>query len=136
VPLNLIKLCVGCDTVEELVDWHGANRGGPEWVVHTRQTPKRAAELIEGGSLYRVFKGMVLCRQTILAVNTLGEGQASRCHIVLGHEIMLTEPMPRRAFQGWRYLEAKDAPGDLKMFGEAGGLPQDLAGKLRELGAW
>jgi hypothetical protein len=136
VPLHLIKLCVGCETVQELVDWHGANRAGQTWIVHTRQTPKRAAELTQGGSLYRVFKGMVLCRQTILDVNTSGEGQASRCQIVLDAQIMLTEPMPRRAFQGWRYLESKDAPADLNLFGEAGGLPQDLAGKLRELGAW
>ncbi|MDB5459442.1 MAG: hypothetical protein JWO72_1183, partial [Caulobacteraceae bacterium] len=59
MPLNLIKLCVGCDTVEELVAWHAANRPGQPWVLHTRQTPKRAAELVDGGSVYRVFKGLV-----------------------------------------------------------------------------
>ena len=136
MPLHLIKLCVGCDTVEELIDWHRTHRPGGPWMVHTRQTPKRASELLEGGSLFRVFRGVVLCRQRILAVDTVGEGQAARCEITVADEIVLTQPMPRRAFQGWRYLEAKDAPGDLSGPGEDGALPQALAGKLRELGVW
>jgi hypothetical protein len=136
MALNLIKLCVGCDTVEELQAWHDAHRPGQDWILRTRQTPKRAQELIDGGSVYRVFKGMVLGRQRILAVNTVGEGQAARCEITLDAEIVRTHPLPRRAFQGWRYLEAKDAPDDLAGPGEEGGLPQGLAGKLRELGAW
>jgi hypothetical protein len=136
VALHLIKLCVGCDTVEELLDWHRTERAGQPWVLHTRQTPKRAVELIDGGSVYRVFRGVVLCRQRILAVDTVGEGQAARCHITLDPELMLTQPLPRRAFQGWRYLEAKDAPEDLHPHGEEAALPQALAGKLRELGAW
>jgi hypothetical protein len=136
VGLNLIKLCVGCDTVEALVEWHDAHRAGQPWILHTRQTPKRAAELIDGGSVYRVFKGVVLCRQRILAIDTVGGGQDARCHIALDPEIVLTQPTPRRAFQGWRYLEAKDAPDDLATAGADGALPQALAGKLRELGAW
>ncbi len=134
--LNLIKLCVGCDTVDELVGWHSAHRPGQPWVLQTRQTPKRAAELIDGGSVYRVFKGVVLCRQAILAVDTAGEGQAARCHITLDPQIVLVAPTPRRAFQGWRYLEAKDAPEDLGVHGQSAAVPQDLALKLRALGAW
>lgn len=136
MALNLIKLCVGCDTVDELVDWHKAQRAGQPWVLHTRQTPKRAAELIDGGSVYRVFRGVVLCRQKILAVDTVGEGKAARCHITLDPQIVLTAPTPRRAFQGWRYLEGKDSPDDLGMHGQPAAVPQDLALKLRELGAW
>ena len=136
MALNLIKLCVGCDTVDELLDWHTTNRPGRAWILRTRQTPKRAAELIDGGSVYRVFRGMVLCRQRVLAVNTVGEGPAARCEITLDEQIVLTQPMPRRAFQGWRYLEAKDAPEDLAGPGDDAALPQGLAGKLRELGAW
>jgi hypothetical protein len=136
VTLNLIKLCVGCDTVDELVGWHSVNRAGQPWVLQTRQTPKRADELTQGGSIYRVFKGLVLCRQSILAVDTVGEGKAARCHITLDPQIMLTAPMPRRAFQGWRYLEGKDAPEDLGVHGQPAAVPQDLALKLRELGAW
>ena len=136
MALNLIKLCVGCDTVDALVAWHADNRAGRPWILQTRQTPKRAAELIDGGSVYRVFKGVVLCRQAILAVDTVGEGKAARCHITLDPRVVLTAPTPRRAFQGWRYLEGKDALEDLGLHGQTVAVPQDLALKLRELGAW
>ena len=135
MPIHLIKLCVGCDTVEELVDWR-REQGSPDpWIMRTRQTPKRAGELTEGGSLYRVFKGFVLCRQRILAVETVGAGPASRCEVTLDAEIVLTLPTPRRAFQGWRYLDHKEAPGDLMGFSE-GAAPPELARRLREIGAW
>jgi hypothetical protein len=129
----MIKLVVGCDTVDDLLEWR---KGQPEpWVLRTRQTPKRADELIDGGSIYRVFKGQILCRQPILAVDTVGEGQAARCEITLDPAIVLTAPAPRRPFQGWRYLKPEDAPADL--LGDAGvDVPTDLARQLRELGAW
>jgi hypothetical protein len=136
MPLHMIKLCVGCDTVEELLDWRKASaRPGEPWVLRTRQTPKRAAEMLDGGSVYRVFKGVILCRQAILAIETVGEGVNARCEVTLDPEPVRVAPTPRRAFQGWRYLEVKDAPGDLSLeaFGEA---PPELAAKLRELGAW
>ena len=136
MPLNLIKLCVGADTVEDLVDWRRTHLAGQPWILRTRQTPKRAAELMDGGSVYRVFKGLVLCRQLILDVNTVGEGQQARCEVTLDEEVVLVAPLPRRPFQGWRYFEPKDAPPDLKAPGDAGAVPQDLAVKLRELGAW
>src|ERR1700744_4067484 len=136
MPLNMIKLVVGCDTVEELVDWRRTNQAGQPWVLRTRQTPKRAAELIDGGSVYRVFKGLVLCRQRILDINTVGEGQAARCHVTLDEEVILTQPLPRRPFQGWRYFEGKDAPADLAVSSDDASVPQDLAVALRELGAW
>lgn len=136
MPLHMIKLCVGCDTVEELVEWH-KGRGGPQdpWVLHTRQTPKRGAELIDGGSLYRVFKGVILCRQAILAVDTVGEGPNARCEVTLSPEIVRVAPTPRRAFQGWRYLTVADAPPDLGDQAD-GDIPEDLARALREAGAW
>ncbi len=136
MALHLIKLCVGCDNIEELLDWrreHAARE--PDWRLRTRQTPKRAAELIEGGSVYRVFKGMILCRQPVLAVETVGEGVAARCEIVLSPDIVRVAPTPRRAFQGWRYLEANDAPQDLEA-GETGSMPPELAIQLRAIGAW
>ena len=136
MALNLIKLCVGCDTVEELVAWHASERPGQPWVLRTRQTPKRVAELLDGGSVYRVFKGQVLCRQSILAIDTVGEGPAARCEITLDPQVVLVQPIPRRPFQGWRYFEGKDAPGDLAGPGEVGAVPQALAARLREIGAW
>jgi hypothetical protein len=136
MPLHLIKLCVGCETVPELVAWNAEHNVGQPWILRTRQTPKRASELVEGGSVYRVFKGLVLCRQRILAVDTVGEGQAKRCHITLDPEVMLVAPLPRRPFQGWRYFTHEDAPEDLGKHGDAPAVPQELAGKLRELGIW
>jgi len=136
MSLNLIKLCVGAGTVEELIDWRRTHMAGQPWFLRTRMTPKRAAELLDGGSVYRVFKGLVLCRQRILAIDTVGEGQAARCQITLDEEVVLTQPLPRRPFQGWRYFEGKDAPADLASPADTGSVPQDLAVTLREIGAW
>ncbi len=136
MALNMIKLCVGADTVEDLIDWRRTHLAGEPWVLRTRMTPKRTAELLDGGSVYRVFKGLVLCRQRILAIDTVGEGQQARCHITLDEDVVLTQPLPRRPFQGWRYFEGKDAPADLASSDDTGSVPQDLAVMLRELGAW
>jgi hypothetical protein len=137
MTLSLVKLCVGCDTVEELIAWWKAEHDGDQpWKMRTRQTPKRAVELIEGGSLYRVYKGFILSRQKIWAVETVGEGQAARCEVTLDPNVILTVPTPRRAFQGWRYLEAKDAPLDLGPMGGEVAVPMELARQLREIGAW
>ena len=136
MTLNLIKLCVGCDTVEELEQWRRTEYAADPWILRTRQTPKRGEELTEGGSIYRVFKGYILCRQAIRAVDTVGEGAAKRCEITLDPAIVLTLPTPRRAFQGWRYLEGADVPPDLGGGMDAGAAPAELAKKLREIGAW
>ena len=135
MSLNIIKLVVGCDTVEDLIAWRRP-QAGESWILRTRMTPKRAEELLDGGSVYRVFKGFVLCRQRILGIDTVGEGQSARCHMTLDEEVVLTQPLPRRPFQGWRYFEGKDAPPDLAAPGDAGSVPQDLAMTLRALGAW
>lgn len=135
MALHMIKLVVGCDTVEELIDWRRTHQAGQPWILRTRQTPKRAPEMLDGGSVYRVIKGQILCRQKILAVDTVGEGVNARCQVTLDEEVVRVVPTPRRAFQGWRYLEAKDAPADL---GEEiiGDIPPELARQLREMGAW
>jgi len=132
VTTHLIKLCVGIAKVETL-ERRAAKVD--HLVVSTRMTPKRAAELEDGGSLYWVMKGTVVARQRIVDVTTLGEGKESRCYIKLGNEVVRTAPQGRRPFQGWRYLEAKDAPPDLSSM-DAGDLPDELARQLRELGAW
>ncbi|MEO8112984.1 MAG: DUF1489 domain-containing protein [Phenylobacterium sp.] len=136
MSLHMIKLCVGCDTVEELLDWRRGHASDDEpWILRTRQTPKRAAEMVDGGSLFRVFKGTILCRQRILAVETVGAGVTARCEVTLDADIVRVAPTPRRAFQGWRYFEPKDAPQDLasEAFGD---MPTELARRLREAGAW
>jgi hypothetical protein len=128
---------VGCDTVEELLAWReiSATKGEP-WIMRTRQTPRRLADLLDGGSLYRVYRGQILSRQEILGVATIGAGQANHCEVTLSEEVVRTLPTPRRAFQGWRYLAAADAPPDLETAGLADDAPPDLIKRLRELGAW
>jgi len=136
VALHLIKLCVGAANPEELRAWRAERAAaGHRPIVHTRQTPKRAGEILDGGSLFWVFKGVILIRQTVLAIETIGEGPQRRCEILLDPAMIPTAPQPRRAFQGWRYFEPKDAPPD---FGAVAGedIPHDLARRLREAGAW
>jgi len=130
--LHIIKLCVGVTDVEWLERRAGS---GQPLIVHTRMTPKRATEIEDGGSLYWVVKGVVACRQPILDITTRGEGKASRCEITLEPRVIRTAPMARRPFQGWRYLEAKDAPVDLSV-ADAGDVPPELVAQLRDLGAW
>ncbi|WP_409020395.1 DUF1489 family protein [Brevundimonas vesicularis] len=132
MSLHMIKLCVGVSDVETLE----RHAGDKDWrIVHTRMTPKRAAELEEGGSLYWVMKGTVTCRQRILDITTVGEGKESRCEIRLNREVIRTAPLGRRPFQGWRYIDGKDVPADLTIL-ENTDLPPELAEALRELGAW
>lgn len=132
MPLHLIKLCVGVDEVEalerrlETADW---------LTVNTRMTPKRAAEIEDGGSLFWVIKGVVACRQPVEDIATFGEGKASRCVIRLGKGLVRTAPQARRPFQGWRYLRPEDAPADLRRY-DQGELPTELALRLRDIGAW
>jgi hypothetical protein len=137
MALHLLKLCVGCDTVEELLDWRAASASpGSPWILRTRQTPKRAAELLEAGSLYRVYKGLILSRQRILGVATIDDGPRARCEITLEETVTRVLPTPRRPFQGWRYLPAAEAPADLDGGVGLHAVPGELARRLRELGAW
>lgn len=115
--INLIKLCVGAEQVEDLIHWQAQRAaqnpdGLPRHV--TRMWPKRAADLLNGGSLYWVFKGVVLARQRILRLDeVVGEDGIIRCGIVLDPKVTRTQALPRRPFQGWRYLSPQDAPADL-----------------------
>lgn len=143
MALHLIKLCVGCDSVRELEGWikqrlkDKRKRGEkPERVHRTRMVPKRAAELVDGGSLYWVIRGEVVCRQRILDVRPFRDKDGiGRCGLVLDPKVILVTPRPHRAFQGWRYLAAKDAPRDLeKATPGAAAMPEKLRRELRELG--
>ena len=138
MPLNLVKLCVGRDSPEALQAWRMKRlaQGGRASIVHTRQTPKRAAELMDGGSLYWVFKGVILVRQPIQSVETIEENGQRRCEITLEDRMIFTAPQPRRPFQGWRYLEPGEAPVDLPTDASGADMPQALAQELRALGAW
>ena len=141
MTLHLIKLCVGCDSVKDLEDWIREKRKRArtkknEHVHRTRMVPKRADELLDGGSLFWVIRGEVLCRQQLIDIrpyrDKAGIGQ---CHLVLEPRVVLVEPRPYRAFQGWRYYTAKDAPRDLDRAAPgAKAMPEALRRELRELG--
>ncbi len=140
--LHMLKLCVGAERVDDLTDWQARlsadrrARGLDPRPVHvTRMWPKRAEELLAGGSLYWVFKGLVLARQRIAALEPAeGSDGVTRCAIVLDPEVVRTEAVPRRPFQGWRYLEARDAPADLVSGDPIADLPMELRRALSEVG--
>ena len=146
--LHLIKLCVGCDSVGDLEAWiksrlkarknGGSGRAGrkPERNHTTRMAPKRADELVDGGSLYWVIRGQITCRERILGIRPfVDKDGVGRCHIALDCKPVLVEPRPYRAFQGWRYLDPNDAPRDLDRAAPgARKMPEDMRRKLRELG--
>ena len=143
MPLHLVKLCVGCDSVADLEDWiklklkEKKRRGQePEHIHTTRMLPKRAGELTGGGSLFWVIKGQITCRETILDIRSVtGKDGIRRCQVVLDGKVTLVEPRPRSAFQGWRYLADKDAPRDLARAAPgAARMPEAMRRELRELG--
>ena len=142
MPLHLLKLCVGAASIDDLVQWQAgrleeARRAKkPVEIFHTtRMAPKRGDELIAGGSLYWVIKGMIAARQTLLEIRPITDKDGiSRVQLVLGHDVVPVLPRPFRAFQGWRYLKPADAPADI---GSAAGiehLPEPLRRELAELG--
>ena len=141
MTLHLIKLCVGCDSVKDLEDWirekRRRTRGKRTEHVHrTRMVPKRADELTDGGSLYWVIRGELACRQRLIAVRPyVDKGGVGRCQLVLEPKVVPVKPRTWRAFQGWRYLDPKDAPPDLDRIGRGtANLPEPLRRELRELG--
>ena len=141
MTLHLIKLCVGCDSIQDLEDWikekRRRTRGKKTEHIHTtRMVPKRADELIDGGSLYWVVRGQIMCREKIAAIRPFVDREGvGRCRVVLVPKVVLVEPRPYRAFQGWRYLEAKDAPRDLDRAAPgARDMPETMRRELRQLG--
>jgi hypothetical protein len=143
MTVHLIKLCVGCDGVRDLEDWikqklKARRKSGekPEHIHRTRMVPKRADELTDGGSLYWVIRGEIMCRQRIRAIRPFVDKDGiGRCGVVLDPKVVLVEPRPHRAFQGWRYLAVKDAPRDLaKVLKGAAAMPESMRRELRELG--
>jgi hypothetical protein len=142
MTVHLIKLCVGVDTVRELADWQAERLAtlkksgkAPELCHRTLQTPRRRDEVLDGGSLYWVIKGFVLVRQRVLHLRAdAKEDGTACCGIVLDPELVTTRPHPRRAFQGWRYLEAADAPVDAPGFAATDHeMPPGMREELREL---
>ena len=136
MPLHLVKLCVGVAEIEELEDWVRKCRAGRDSLDHTtRMFPKRKAEILKGGSLYWVMRGLILCRQPIAGlVAVKGADGIERCRIDFQAKIIPVMPVPRRAFQGWRYLEPADAPPDIARGSSVKGLNAKMRRELADLG--
>ena len=142
MALHLLKLCVGCDSIEDLQGWiafrlREMKLAGemPQQRHTTRMIPRRMAELLDGGSLYWVIRGNVQVRQPLLDVQPFRDANGiQRCHLVLDPELTPTDWQPRRPFQGWRYLKPEEAPRDLDDPAELRELPVALRRELAELG--
>ncbi|MCY3879932.1 MAG: DUF1489 domain-containing protein [Rhodobacteraceae bacterium] len=137
--VNLVKLCVGAESVESLQRWQDERIAAGVWTrpEHvTRMRPKRAAEILNGGSLYWVIHGLILARQRIVGLEPrLGGDNITRCAIVMDRRIVRTAAVPRRPFQGWRYLPLNSSPPDLTS-GTArdDALPEKVANELAWIG--
>jgi len=135
----MLKLCVGVAEVQELVAWQARRRRetGRSHAFHvTRMWPKRADQLLNGGSLYWVMRGEIAARQRILGLDRVtGEDGIQRCAIILNEDVVRVSSVTRRPFQGWRYLSADDAPRDLPTTDDGvHRLPECLANALMEIG--
>jgi len=137
--INMVKLCVGIDSVEHFEAHRAAQRArgitGPTRHV-TRMWPRREAEFLNGGSLYWVIKGVIQARQTVMRLDeVIGDDGIRRCGIVMDPEIIRTEAAVRRPFQGWRYMQCADSPADLARGHKAlDDLPVELMTALAEIG--
>ncbi|MEO1193953.1 MAG: DUF1489 domain-containing protein [Pseudomonadota bacterium] len=136
MTLHLIKLSVGTDNIESLHAWQEGRLAAEGRLYHgTRQQPRRAEELLDGGSIYWVIKGLVACRQRLIGIEPArDESGRPLTLLLLDPPLVPVAPRPQRAFQGWRYLREDAAPPDLG--GQADGIPADLAATLRDLGCW
>ena len=137
--LNILKLSVGTESVDDLTQWHRAHAHvwAPGTTEHvTRMWPKRADEILNGGSLYWVIKGVIQARQRLLGLaERRGQDGILRCALVLDAEVIRTENALRRPFQGWRYLDPAESPRDLpKTRAHDDTLPPALAAALAEIG--
>jgi hypothetical protein len=143
MPLHLIKLAVGCDSVKDLTGRiaermrTAKQQGLPQQHIHiTRMTPKRDAELLDGGSIYWVIRGEIAAREKLIAIEPFRDRDGiGRCRLVMQPKVFAVAPRPMRAFQGWRYLTVADAPPDLgKAAASIAAMPEPMRRELRELG--
>lgn len=129
--LHLTKVAFGVTSAEHLAERVRARTAEGGMVLTTRYLPKRHEEVTGRGSLFWIIKHQLVARSSILH---FGEAEGGRVAIHLGDELVLVHARPKRAHQGWRYLEHADAPADLG--GDATGIaeiPPALLGRLAEL---
>jgi hypothetical protein len=141
MALHLIKLCVGVDAISDLAAWQAQrlrdmkqNHQKPELIHITRCMPRRAKEILGGGSLYWVIKGRIAARQKLIELRPVIKEGLPHCGLVYDKELVLVRPYPHRPFQGWRYLDPKYAPPDMAKYNRSKVMPDDLQLELISLG--
>lgn len=141
MTVHLIKMAVGVTSTAHLAALQKGRlikgkRGAPRLRHVTRNMPRRKGELLDGGSIYWVIRGLIRVRQRVIALDRLAEEDARpRCAIGLDTTLVRVNPRSRGPFQGWRYLEATDAPSDLEGHdGDDIDMPDEMAVALRDLG--
>lgn len=137
MPVHLLKIAVGIDSIEHFQERMKARRKqGRTFTHYTRHMPKRAEEVLKGGSLYWIVKGHIAVRCPIVGLEeAVLENKGPHCGIVMRTQLIPVLPLPRRPHQGWRYLEAEDAPPDVASAGKGTDkLPPKLLAELRDLG--
>ena len=143
MPLHLVKLAVGCESVKDLkarvaerAQQAKKLKQTPRHVHITRMTPKRDTELLDGGSLYWVIRGEIAAREKLIGIEPFRDRDGiGRCRIVMQPKVIAVRPRPMRPFQGWRYLTAADAPPDLgSNAASVAAMPEPLRRELRDLG--
>jgi hypothetical protein len=143
MALHLIKMAVGIDSLDHLAAVQKqrratlkVERGKPVLIHKTRNYPKRAEEILAGGSMYWIVKGFVRVRQRIIGLDRAQDAEGKpRCEIVLDPKLVRVSPMTHKPMQGWRYLVNRDAPKDLAGKGDVTAeMPPEMLKELRKLG--
>lgn len=142
MTIHLVKLCVGVEDVQHLAELQikrlaaAKARGERAMLRHlTRHAPRRADELLDGGSLYWVIKGFIRARQRLIGFESAVKSDGHpACALLLDPVLARTSLRAFRAFQGWRYLKPEDAPPDVTTAGKKVDVPPEMAAELRALG--
>ena len=135
MTVHLKKLSVGSASVDGLRALQAQRLANVGRLIHiTRNRPRRVEELLNGGSIYWIIKGVMTARQAIVDFVEAERADGSpACGIVLSPEIVTVVPTRMRIFQGWRYLEVADAPIDIATDIDED-MPSEFVAELRELG--
>ncbi|HCQ82264.1 MAG TPA: DUF1489 domain-containing protein [Rhodobiaceae bacterium] len=137
MTVHLVKLCVGADDIDDLVQWQNHMQKTYGKVFHTtRMVPRRVPDLLENGSIYWVIKRQIRVRQVLTDIEEFVDDQGiRRCHLHLNPSLVTTRLQARRPFQGWRYLTPQDAPPDMPTDVEIDDdMPEDMRHELSDMG--
>lgn len=138
MTVHIVKLCVGAEAIDDLAAWQQRlMRTSPVPYHHTRMMPKRAEEVLQGGSIYWVIKRAIRVRQIITDIKEVRDTEGRKmCELVFDPELRPTYAQPKRPFQGWRYLKPEAAPRDLTSGEAAVDIPIELDTALKKAMVW